>query len=312
VIRRALTRISRLFDRRYAAFYGRRFVLHPSRRRIAAAWVAKRRPRTANFAPSDSAITAVAELDRDGHHVLAPPLTPAQLDDITTHLMRHTCRDPYRPELGSFDPTTIAPQRTHVAFYSPEVVASCPHVFGVANAPHILEVVERYLGCKPTIGYVAAWWSLKGHAQGEHAELFHRDVDDWRFLKLFVYLTDVDDEAGPHAFVSGSQSVAKLLRIGRYADDQVIEVFGPDAIRYFRGPRGTAFLEDTFGLHKGSPPKYRNRLVLQVVYSLGELPYGPRRPFDTAALPPSVLGYCLEEPYVNRVYLHTHTAAVSR
>ena len=29
-----------------------------------------------------------------------------------------------------------------------------------------------------------------------HAENFHRDVDDLKFIKLFVYLTDVGDENG--------------------------------------------------------------------------------------------------------------------
>jgi hypothetical protein len=159
---------------------------------------------------------------------------------------------------------------------------------------------------------MAAWWSLKGHAQGEHAELFHRDVDDWRFLKLFVYLTDVDDEAGPHAFVPGSQSAPKLLRIGRYADDQVIESFGPGAIQYYRGPRGTAFLENTFGLHKGLPPRTRNRLMFQVVYSLSELPYGPIRSFDATRLAPGELATCLKDPYVNRVYLSARSSAIWR
>jgi len=164
-------------------------------------------------------------------------------------------------------------------------------------------VVERLLGCKPTVGYLTAWWSFKGHAAGEQAELFHRDVDDWRFFKLFVYLTDVDAEAGPHAFVPGSHSVPRLLRVGRYSDDQVAAAFGADAVHYFTGARGTAFLEDTFGLHRGLPPRSRNRLVLQVVYSLSALPYGPSAPSAARALAPDAQASAAREPYINRIYL---------
>ncbi|MBI3515851.1 MAG: hypothetical protein HY060_17600 [Proteobacteria bacterium] len=308
MIRRTLRRLHHLLDRRAPAFYGQRLVLDPARRRAAARWLARWRPRSARLAPSAPADAAAAALERDGFHVLAAPLRASQLDDIVAHLARFMCRDPYRPELGAFDPTAAAPPATHVAFYPPEAVVSAPHVVALANDPFILATVERVFGCKPTIGYLAAWWSFQGHAEGEQAELFHRDVDDWRFLKLFVYLTDVDDAAGPHVYVPGSQAVPKLLRIGRYSDAAVTGAFGAEAMHRFEGARGTAFLEDTFGLHRGLPPRSRNRLILQVVYSLGELPYGPRRPYDARQLGPDALAQCVRDPYVNRVYLHAPSA----
>lgn len=304
MIRHTLRRLRRLLDRRAPMFYGQRLVLDPVRRRAVARWLARRRPHSAVLASHAPAAAAAAALERDGFHVLAAPLQAGQLDDIAAHLARWRCRDPYRPELGDIDPIASVPSATHVAFYPPEAVVSAPHVIALANDPFILAIVENLFGCKPTIGYLAAWWSFKGHAEGEQAELFHRDVDDWRFLKLFIYLTDVDGAAGPHVYVPGSQTVPKLLRIGRYSDAAVTAAFGVDVVHRFEGPRGTAFLEDTFGLHRGLPPRNRNRLVLQVVYSLGELPYGPRRPFDARELGPDALAHCGRDPYVNRVYLH--------
>jgi hypothetical protein len=300
--RRLLAHVRRLLGPGGRSFYVQRLVRDPRRRRAIARWLAQRRPRP-SAAPSSAVIDAATALERDGFHVLAPPLSSAQLDEITAHLARFRCRDPYRPALGSFDPTDGAPPPTHVAFYEPEAVIACPHVFALANDRFILGVVERALGCKPTVGYLTAWWSFTGHDVGEQAELFHRDVDDWRFFKLFVYLTDVDEAAGPHAFVPGSQAVAKLLRIGRYSDDQVAAAFSADAVHHFTGPRGTAFLEDTFGLHRGLPPRSRNRLVLQVVYSLGALPYGPPTPSNAGALTPDARDSVASEPYVNRIYL---------
>jgi len=303
VSRRLLAHARRLFGPGGRSFYIQRLVHDPHRRRAMARWLARRRLQASAPPRSARVIDAAAALERDGYHVLAPPLSPRQLDEVTGHLARFRCRDPYRPALGSFDPAAGAPPPTHVAFYEPEAVVSCPHVFALANDPFILGVVERALGCKPTVGYLAAWWSFKGHDVGEQAELFHRDLDDWRFFKLFVYLTDVDAEAGPHAFVPGSQAVPRLLRVGRYSDDQIAAAFGTGAVHYFTGARGTAFLEDTFGLHRGLPPRSRNRLVLQVVYSLGALPYGPPAPIDSGRLAPDARLSAAREPYVNRIYL---------
>jgi len=304
----ALRRLVRLFDRRWAAFHVQRLVRDPMLRRAAAHWLARRRPRTA--APDDRPAVAAtaADIALRGFHVLPPRLTDGQLDAIAGHLAQFRCRDPYRPALGAFDPTREAPAATHVAFYQPEAVVSAPHVFTLANDPFVLAAVERVFGCQPTIGYIAAWWSLPGHAHGEQAELFHRDVDDWRFLKLFVYLTDVDDDAGPHAFVPGSQASARLRRVRRYSEAEVADAFGAGAVTVFRGPRGTSFLEDTFGLHRGLPPRARSRLVLQVVYSLSALPYGPPRPYDARSLAPDAAASCRCRPYVNRVYLRLGAA----
>jgi hypothetical protein len=35
-------------------------------------------------------------------------------------------------------------------------------------------------------------------------QAFHRDSEDWRYLKILVYLSDVDDGAGPHVYLHGS------------------------------------------------------------------------------------------------------------
>ena len=39
------------------------------------------------------------------------------------------------------------------------------------------------------------------------------------------------------------------------------------------------FLADTFAFHKGLTPKKNPRLLLQVIYSLKQTPFGPKRPF---------------------------------
>ena len=120
------------------------------------------------------------------------------------------CVDPYRPHLGQFRGPTNTPPETHVANYSIETVAGAPHAFAISNHPNVLAVVAAVLGAKPTIALMSAWWSLpRADGAPEHAEMFHRDIDDYRFIKLFCYLTDVDEASGPHVFVRGSHRINK-------------------------------------------------------------------------------------------------------
>jgi hypothetical protein len=51
------------------------------------------------------------------------------------------------------------------------------------------------------------------------------------------------------------------------------------------------------------PPRSRNRLVLQVVYSLGALPYGPSAPSCASRLAADARDSVASEPYINRIYL---------
>ena len=79
-----------------------------------------------------------------------------------------------------------------MASFPTSTVLSCPHVMAVANDPRILALAGTYLGCKPTISQIEMGWSYPADAgQARYTQVFHRDYDDWRFLKLFVYLTAV-------------------------------------------------------------------------------------------------------------------------
>ena len=105
---------------------------------------------------------------------------------------------------------------TSMAAYPLSTIVGCPGLLQAINAPGILRLVSGYLGCKPTISSLGVRWSLPAAARPEATQLFHRDPDDWRFLKLFVYLTDVGPEAGPHVYVRGSHLTAACLRARPY------------------------------------------------------------------------------------------------
>lgn len=270
-------RIIELRDKRSIMFRSQRCVLNPDHREIVANWIASRRtPLLTLEAPAEP--EAVHCMEECGYYQLGSLLNEQKVKEIRSYLSQHLTHDPYRPEHGLFHHDRNPPPETHVAHYEAETLIKTPHLLDLANDPRVLSIVRQQLGCDPLISYMAAWWSLAGQHAPEQAEFFHRDVDDWRFIKLFVYLTDVDVDCGPHIYVEGSHRKKDLLAIRRYEDEFVAQTFGSDKIKLFTGEAGTGFLENTFGMHRGLPPTKQNRLIFQVVYSLFPLPYGPAQP----------------------------------
>lgn len=139
-----------------------------------------------------------------------------------------------------------------------------------------IAIAESYIGAEPSIGGIDLWWSARyGNAPtSDAAQLFHFDFDAppvW--LKLFVYLTDIGPDDGPHVFVKGSHKpglvAAAALRARGYQriDDAEVEAaFGKDAILTVTGKRGTVFLADTRAFHKGTLPMAHHRLLAQLIY----------------------------------------------
>jgi len=288
--------INRFYPPAHFAFYLQRTVLHPSCRRKIAQWLADRLPKSVHFACTERQLCIVKELRESGFTPVPGLISEEQIGDIVRFLDGKQCYDRWRSSNGHFR-ISEAPPECHVAPYKEKDVLQCPHLLGIANHQDILASVEKLFGCKPTLSQLSLWWSLPGHAGPEDAELFHRDVDEWQFIKLFVYLTDVDAGSGPHAFVKGSSAIPKLLPIKRYQDSEVEREFGPENIIRFTGRAGTAFLENTFGLHKGQMPTTNRRLVFQAQYSLfpiGIYEYSPS---------PRTPEHRQLDAYVNRLYL---------
>src|SRR4029079_18875375 len=127
------------------------------------------------------------------------------------------------------------------------------------------------LGCKPIVEPIYLRWStsLSSLASDEAAQRFHFDMDRLQWLKFFIYLTDVNEENGPHVFVKGTHrnnGIPKQFRQQGYArisDEEVSRFFPEDSIIKVTGSAGTIFAVDTRGLHKGMVVRAKDRLMLQ-------------------------------------------------
>jgi hypothetical protein len=299
-IQKALARIRVLIDSdRWRRFYFQRLFMRKNIRDAVANYIAARRRPSYSHPLSSGTESQLEELNVDGLALLGHVLSREQCAELVEYFVDRDVADPYRPEQDAFRVgDTKTPQSSHIAHHFAEDVIRAPYLLDVANSREILSLAAAFLGCKPTISYVAAWWSFPTSLGPQQAELFHRDVDDWRFLKLFVYLTDVGENDGPHVYVRKSAPSPKLNRIARFTDAQVESAFGKEQIEELCSAAGGGFLENTFGVHRGLPPQTGKRLMFQVVYSLSELPYGPESSLFASDLLED-MGF---DSWTNRVY----------
>jgi hypothetical protein len=289
--------IKRVYPPSNMLFFLQRKVMKPSSRQRISKLIAGRLQRAVPRAFSSANEGYAQSLDIEGFVMLPNLLSPTQIQDVFAYLGDKQCTDRWKPESGQFD-IAKAPANCHTADYDQSTVVKCPHLLEAANNPLVLDIVSKLLRCKPTLSSMGLWWSLSGHDAPEQAENFHRDVDEWHFIKFFVYLTDVTEDSGPHVFVKGSQREAKLLPIRRYTDTEIESTFGPDRVIRFTGPAGTNFLENTFGFHKGQMAKSANRLVFQSQYSLLPIHLYKYNPIQIE--PARGSGF---DPYINRLYV---------
>jgi hypothetical protein len=140
----------------------------------------------------------------------------------------------------------------------------------------ILEIVHKYLKCKPVFDFATAWWTFPSEKpDSDSAQLFHFDLDRLRWLKVFVYLSDVTPDNGPHCYINGSHHlIANIERHdGRYTDDEIKILLPNNHISVLTSPAGTLFIEDTIGFHKGTEVKSGSRCVFEAQFSVGHFGY---------------------------------------
>jgi len=148
----------------------------------------------------------------------------------------------------------------------------------IANNKFFLTVAREYLQTEPLIQSTQIWWTFshmdenKNYINPPGNEFgYHYDVDDFKFLKLFFYLSDVGKYDGPHFFIkkNGPKKINEYLN--RRINDKIIQNQYKDRIISITGGKGTGFIEDTTNYHKGSNPKDKNsRGVLQIIYGVSK------------------------------------------
>ncbi|MBI3517544.1 MAG: phytanoyl-CoA dioxygenase family protein [Proteobacteria bacterium] len=215
---------------------------------------------------------------------------------------------------------------SHYGCYDRRTILGCPHLVEIANDPQLLQIAEAYLGCPPTIYHINAWWSFaQAGTAASVSQSLHRDMDDLRFLTLFIFLTPVGPRNGAHRYIKYSHDktvLTQVLKAAGWQDAALQALVYPlflgdvydasakaDALlgqfeMVWTGPAGSAVLADTHGLHMGLPLHEGERLMLWVRYGLGpnHISFGGGTGEFAAMLNPR-LPQTARARYINRLLL---------
>jgi ectoine hydroxylase-related dioxygenase (phytanoyl-CoA dioxygenase family) len=190
------------------------------------------------------------------------PATIRPMDGQSADVTREALYEPGNPQAVRYD-------------YQPSDLLDHPDVQDLLADTSLLSLVQEYLGCEPKADVLSMWWhtAFQDHPDSMAAQYFHFDMDRFKWLKVFIYLTDVGPDNGPHAFVRGSHRTGAIPRhildrgYVRLTDKEVAATYLAEDMMTFTAPRGSIIVEDTRGLHKGVHVRDGARLILQLQFS---------------------------------------------
>jgi hypothetical protein len=260
------------FDPLHSFMYlANRIVTHRSLRSLVVAALRKgieagQGPLTTDEALLDAERASLLLLNETGYVPLPGLLSGHQVAEIHAFMQDKQLHDRVRG--GRVFTLDSVPEDAKIGDYDLKDIIDCPHILALANSASLLCLGAHYVGCKPTLSALGMRWSFPGTEASSILQKFHRDTEDWRFVKIFVYLTDVDADSGPHVYVRGSHLDSGSLRAHSYSDEGVELAHGVESIINVTGPAGFGFAADTAGIHKGAVPLRSTRCMLQFQYSI--------------------------------------------
>ena len=145
----------------------------------------------------------------------------------------------------------------------------------LATCGDINKIVAEYLGVDPVLNLPESWFSFPvDKLNNQSAQNWHWDCDRIRWIKVFVYINDVTQHNGPHAYVAGSHRGWKIrTETSRVTHEALMKKYEPEEEVIFMAPKGTVIFEDTRGFHRGTPLLCGCRLILQLEFSIDSFGY---------------------------------------
>ncbi len=233
-----------------------------------------------SFNESIDVSSPVKDLNENGYHVFENKLEEnivLELFDLGSKLKCNDGRN-----FIQFDPENLTAVRYN---FDKQDLINNKIVQDLIMDNYLIKTVREYFQSKPIFDLPAMWWStpFQKTASSEAAQLYHYDMERAKWLKIFFYLTDVDDNNGPHYYIQGSHKInskpSSLLSKGyeRISDNEIRKFYKPNDFKVIKGERGTFFAGDTLCWHKGKNLKNNNRLVLELNYTSSLFGYNHKK-----------------------------------
>ena len=183
-----------------------------------------------------------------------------------------------------------SPQKSSNSFIcpQPQEILDFPSVFFWGLQKQISNLVEAYLGLP--VAYHGAYLKrdFADNVQ-KHHRLWHFDLEDYRSVKVIVYLEDVFEGQGPFQYIPKTffpsvDRPKEKYALGRYSDETLLKDWKSLPAKSCYGPKGTVIFVDTANtLHRGQVPVKSDRYAIFFDYTSKY----PKRPYYCKSSLPS-------------------------
>ena len=155
-------------------------------------------------------------------------------------------------------------------------IDKCPIVDTIVSDRMLIEIARKYLGYYPTLITRHLTWSFASDLdEVEIRKLypptnFHYDVAGLNFVTASFFITDVDENTGPHIMIEKSHNrkpLQMLFRSNIQKETDVWRYYDRSEQLMIKGNAGFGFFQDPSCIHRLKLPTNSNRLILQIRYS---------------------------------------------
>jgi hypothetical protein len=139
----------------------------------------------------------------------------------------------------------------------------------------LLGIVNAYRRAQVKLVDFDQWYTVPVGDDAERvaSQEWHRDPEDQHVVKVFLYFSDVDDDAGPFEYVQHSAEGFEYGHLWpwgeseRYPPTEELEAAIPASERVrATGPVGTLVICDTSGFHRGGYARTKPRILSTHTY----------------------------------------------
>lgn len=179
------------------------------------------------------------------------------------------CRKVFEQERPKYDLSDPKNQFRNSLLKS-EHLGQFPVFLRFAMAPEVLAPAVEYMGVMPTLASLQLWWTpLNSTTVG--SQLYHRDNVDFRLVKYFVNVNDVEDASGPLTFLPADVSarVTTAIKGERRSiqDEEMFRYCSPtDQVALVGGPGSGGIVDSCRCYHYGGRARGAERLLLMIQY----------------------------------------------
>ncbi len=223
------------------------------------------------------------ELDEQGYVVMPTGMSDGWIDALVSearklgYVLRNAAADELDTDSRKIDPSV--PPKCVAAYAKSSELAGSRLFTKLSNDPLLIYLASKHVGAKVQPIDSTLWYSFASdEPSADAAQLFHYDLDTLKWLKIFVYLTDVGPDGGPHEYVPASHKPGAKphqLMDRDYARlaDQDIDEYCEQARKVICGEKGTVILGDTRCFHKGRAVNVGYRLIFSPIYAASRIGY---------------------------------------